>query len=84
MKIDRSFIAKSGSAEETQPLLEAIIGITSALKLPVTAEGVETLEQFERVRKLGFQYVQGYLFGKPATETAFLRGLQEQRRAESF
>jgi len=84
VKIDRSFIAKSGNAEEMQPLLEAIIGITSALKLPVTAEGVETWEQFECVRKLGCQYVQGYLFGKPATETAFSRGLREQRRAESF
>ena len=76
VKIDRSFIAKSTDAEETQPLLEAIIGITSALKLPVTAEGVETQEQFERVRKLGCQYAQGYLFGRPGTEAAFLQRLQ--------
>ena len=77
VKIDRSFIAKSTHAEETQPLLEAIIGITSALKLPVTAEGVETPEQFARVRKLGCHYAQGYLFGKPGTEAEFLQRLQE-------
>jgi diguanylate cyclase (GGDEF)-like protein/PAS domain S-box-containing protein len=73
VKIDRSFIAKSNHAEETHPLLEAIIGITSALKLPVTAEGVETQEQFERVRKLGCQYAQGYLFGKPGGQAELLR-----------
>ena len=77
VKIDRSFIAKSNHAEETQPLLEAIIGITSALKLPVTAEGVETQEQFARVRKLGCHYAQGYLFGVPGTEAEFLQRLQE-------
>ncbi|HTJ89325.1 MAG TPA: EAL domain-containing protein [Acidocella sp.] len=75
VKIDRSFIAKSTNSE-TQPLLEAIIGITSALKLPVTAEGVETPEQLEHVRKLGCHYVQGYLFGKPGTETEFSQRLQ--------
>jgi diguanylate cyclase (GGDEF)-like protein/PAS domain S-box-containing protein len=77
VKIDRSFVAKSTNAGETHPLLEAIIGITSALKLPVTAEGVETQEQSERIRKLGCQYAQGYLFGKPGTETAFLQRLQD-------
>ena len=79
VKIDRSFIAKSNNAEETHPILEAIIGITSALKLPVTAEGVETQGQFERVRKLGCQYAQGYLFGKPAGEAELLQRLQESK-----
>ena len=77
VKIDRSFIAKSTHAEETQPLLEAIIGITSALKLLVTAEGVETPEQFARVRKMGCHYAQGYLFGRPGTEAEFLQRLHE-------
>src|ERR1700735_4361927 len=80
VKIDRSFIAKSG-AEETQPLLKAIIGITSALKLPVTAEGVETQEQFERVQKLGCEYAQGYLFGQPVAEAEFLEGLRDPYHA---
>ena len=78
VKIDRSFIAKSTDAEETQPLLEAIIGITTALKLPVTAEGVETEEQFERIRKLGCQYAQGYLFGQSVSEAAFLERIVKE------
>jgi diguanylate cyclase (GGDEF)-like protein/PAS domain S-box-containing protein len=81
VKIDRSFIAKSNHAEETHPLLEAIIGITSALKLPVTAEGVETREQFERVRNLGCQYAQGYLFGKPGGQAELLRRLRAPKVA---
>jgi len=79
VKIDRSFIAKSNNAEETHPILEAIIGITSALKLPVTAEGVETQGQFERVRKLGCEYAQGYLFGKPGGQAELLQRLQAPR-----
>ena len=33
----------------------------------VTAEGVETTEDFERMRELGCDTIQGYLFGKPLT-----------------
>ena len=76
VKIDKSFIHKSTNSVGTLPILEAIIGITKALKLQVTAEGVETPEQLEHVRRLGCQYAQGYLFGKPGTEAAFLQRLQ--------
>jgi diguanylate cyclase (GGDEF)-like protein/PAS domain S-box-containing protein len=76
VKIDKSFIHKSTNSLGTLPILEAIIGITKALKLQVTAEGVETPEQLEHVRRLGCQYAQGYLFGKPGTEAAFLQRLQ--------
>jgi EAL domain-containing protein (putative c-di-GMP-specific phosphodiesterase class I) len=33
--------------------------------MTVTAEGVETAEDFERMRDLGCDVIQGYLFGKP-------------------
>jgi EAL domain-containing protein (putative c-di-GMP-specific phosphodiesterase class I) len=33
--------------------------------MSVTAEGVETAEDFERMRELGCDTIQGYLFGKP-------------------
>lgn len=75
VKIDKSFILKSTICAETQPILEAIIGITSALKLPVTAEGVETQEQLNHVKRLGCQFAQGYLFGRPGPEAALFSHL---------
>jgi EAL domain-containing protein (putative c-di-GMP-specific phosphodiesterase class I) len=47
-------------------LLEAIIGVTKSLKLHVTAEGVETMRQLERLRELGCDTIQGYLYAEPA------------------
>jgi diguanylate cyclase (GGDEF)-like protein len=47
-------------------LLEAIIGVTKSLKLHVTAEGVETPRQLERLRQLGCDTIQGYLYARPA------------------
>lgn len=76
VKIDKSFIRKSTNSLGTLPILEAIMGITRALKLQVTAEGVETPEQLEHVRRLGCQFAQGYLFGKPGTEAELLQHLQ--------
>ena len=33
--------------------------------MSVTAEGVETCEEFERLKALGVNFAQGYLFGRP-------------------
>ena len=39
--------------------------LASNFRLHVTAEGVETVEDFERMRDLGVNTMQGYLFGRP-------------------
>ena len=40
--------------------------LARGLDIVVTAEGVETREQFEKLRSLGVNFVQGYLLGRPA------------------
>jgi EAL domain-containing protein (putative c-di-GMP-specific phosphodiesterase class I) len=55
-------------------LVGAIIAMAHALKLRVTAEGVETEEQAERLRELGCDEVQGFWFARPLSFTA-LRNL---------
>ena len=52
--------------------------------MTVTAEGVETAEDFERMRDLGVDIIQGYLFGKPLTyerANAMVVGLGSKRIA---
>jgi len=54
----------------------AIAGLGRALDIETTAEGVETMEQFELLRSAGCQLAQGDLFSHPApaSELAFERG----------
>ncbi|HHH4892313.1 TPA: EAL domain-containing protein, partial [Escherichia coli] len=46
-------------------LLEAITSIGQSLNLTVVAEGVETKEQFEMLRKIHCRVIQGYFFSRP-------------------
>ena len=65
IKIDRSFIELAGSNARADAIFQTIIGLGSALQVPVLAEGVETQEQLEFASKAGCEEVQGFLFGKP-------------------
>nr|WP_281381189.1 EAL domain-containing protein [Methylobacterium brachythecii] len=64
IKIDRSFIRDIGN-EETAAIVRAIVGLGERTGATITAEGVETEEQFESVCREGCTQVQGYLFSKP-------------------
>lgn len=50
---------------ESRRTLRYIIGLAHWLNLSVVAEGVETKEQLEHLRNLGFDYIQGYYLAKP-------------------
>lgn len=66
IKIDRSFIRDIPTDEDDIAITTAIINMAHSLGIEVIAEGVETVEQFELLRKLGCDNIQGYLFMKPA------------------
>jgi diguanylate cyclase (GGDEF)-like protein len=65
IKIDRSFIGGIGEKEECAAIVKAIATLGAALGMTITAEGVETIEQFLLVRDHGCTEVQGYFFGRP-------------------
>jgi EAL domain-containing protein (putative c-di-GMP-specific phosphodiesterase class I) len=65
LKIDRSFIDGLGRSREDTAIITATLAFASALGLSVTAEGVETVDQFERLRALGCPQGQGFLFSRP-------------------
>lgn len=69
LKIDRSFTQDlEGVDPGRATLVNAILGIASAMYLKVTAEGIETAEVAAYLRAHGAHYGQGYLYGKPSTE----------------
>jgi diguanylate cyclase (GGDEF)-like protein len=65
IKIDRAFVRDLEHSAEDRAIVAAITALSESLQLSIVAEGVETEEQFELLRKQGCDYAQGYLFSKP-------------------
>lgn len=72
IKIDRSFVVSSGTSKG-DALLEAIIKLARSNNIDVTAEGVESQEQFEFLRRLGCHEAQGYYLSSPLSVAELLR-----------
>ncbi|MEV4344258.1 EAL domain-containing protein [Actinoplanes sp. NPDC049596] len=75
VKLDRSFT--QAVPGERAPVAAAVMQVAGALGLDVVAEGVETTEQAERLRDLGYQAAQGFLFARPMPAEDFGRRLGE-------
>ncbi|WP_159786709.1 bifunctional diguanylate cyclase/phosphodiesterase [Sodalinema gerasimenkoae] len=65
LKIDKSFVGRMVQSPQNRRVVETILSLTKHLELFSVAEGIETIEQFESLKKLGCHYAQGYLFGRP-------------------
>ncbi len=65
LKIDRYFVKDLGTAAVNEALVASILALCDGLHLDAVAEGVENVQQLERLRRLGCRIVQGYLVSKP-------------------
>jgi len=65
VKIDQSFVQGLGSDQEDERIVAAVVDLAPNLCLRSIGEGVETIAQQERLRDLGCDQAQGYLFGRP-------------------
>ncbi|MEX0729761.1 MAG: EAL domain-containing protein [Aquisalimonadaceae bacterium] len=73
LKIDRSFVSAIGTDGRQRAITESLIRMSDALGLFVIAEGVETSAQETRLRRLGCDAAQGFLYS-PAVPAADVRG----------
>src|SRR5262249_50951602 len=67
IKIDHSFVKDYGLRNDADAIVRAIVGLGKSLRIPVTAEGVETDEQLELVRAEGCDEAQGHLISRPVS-----------------
>ncbi|MEO6396711.1 MAG: GGDEF and EAL domain-containing protein, partial [Devosia sp.] len=70
IKIPAAFVRMaddSGMNHTQSPIIRAIVSLATELDLTVIAEGVETLEEIERLQQLNCHYAQGYAFGAAMT-----------------
>ena len=70
VKIDRAFISGLPANSRSKAIVEAVVGLSRALDIEVTAEGVETPEQVATLRALGCHKAQGFWIGRPIEEHA--------------
>ncbi|MEH6471990.1 MAG: EAL domain-containing protein [Halopseudomonas sp.] len=79
LKIDRSFVDQICHSEDAKSIAEMVIELGKSLHLNVIAEGVEDLQQAERLSQLGCHEAQGFVYAKPMEATALVKWLLNQQ-----
>jgi diguanylate cyclase (GGDEF)-like protein/PAS domain S-box-containing protein len=65
LKIDRSFVSRLDGDGQSEQIVRTILVLAKSLNLRAVAEGVETVEQADRLRAMGCEFAQGFRFSKP-------------------
>ncbi|MFU7528741.1 putative bifunctional diguanylate cyclase/phosphodiesterase [Qipengyuania sp. ASV99] len=81
LKLDRSLVVDAGQDDGSRAMMLSSIAVARALKMGVTAEGVETIEQADMVRLAGCDQIQGWLYYK-AMPAADIDELIERQNAD--
>ena len=79
IKIDRSFVSSLCTNPDSAMIINAITSIGDGMGLPITAEGIESPEVVDALKKYGAFKGQGYLYGRPADAATVLTWLEEDR-----
>jgi EAL domain-containing protein (putative c-di-GMP-specific phosphodiesterase class I) len=78
LKVDRQFVTGCANDRLKQTVCRRIIELAKGYGARVVAEGVETRADFVAANEMGFDLVQGYLFGKPMALKKFARSALSQ------
>ena len=76
LKIDKSFVMHLSASSEDAVIVKSTIDLAHTLGLKVVAEGVETVDGWHVLRRLGCDTAQGYLISKPLAPVEFERWLR--------
>ena len=71
LKLDIQFIRNAFKEQQDTRLLEAMIGLAKSFDVPTIAEGVETAEQYSKLKSMGCDIIQGYYFSRPLPADEF-------------
>ena len=79
LKIDRSFINGMLENRDKRAIVRTVLSLARALGMETTAEGIETVETSDALKKLGCSVGQGYYYARPLTAEAAYAFLAESR-----
>jgi diguanylate cyclase (GGDEF)-like protein/PAS domain S-box-containing protein len=82
LKIDRSFVSDIATDADDAAIVVSIIALAHNLQLRVIAEGVESEEQLEFLRRHGCDEMQGYFFSRPVAPPEFEQLLHEGKQLD--
>jgi len=71
IKLDMLFLSEENN-NRGGTILSAVVRMAKWLRVPVIAEGVETLKQADFLRSIGCNYIQGYLYSRPLPEEQYV------------
>ena len=81
IKIPAAFVQMgddSGMSHTQVPIIRSVVALATELDLTVIAEGVETVEEIERLQELNVHFAQGFAFGAAMTGQEFGKRLSQQ------
>jgi EAL domain-containing protein (putative c-di-GMP-specific phosphodiesterase class I) len=81
IKVDGSFVRSMAESPDSRKIVAAVIGLGQSLGCPVVAEGVETEMQADTLARLGCEFAQGWLFGRPVPAEEVAAVLQARGQA---
>jgi diguanylate cyclase (GGDEF)-like protein len=84
LKVDRSFVQGMSREHDTSPLIWTIVGLSQWLGLVTVVEGIEEQWQADRLRLLGCDAGQGFLFSKPVGAVGALGLIRRQEEGETL
>jgi EAL domain-containing protein (putative c-di-GMP-specific phosphodiesterase class I) len=68
VKLDMALTRNLGKRPRAAAIVDALVKLCVTLDIDIIAEGIETIEEYQVLRKIGVRFMQGYLFAKPAFE----------------
>lgn len=71
IKIDGSFFLQSDLDDKNKAIISSIIHLSKSLNFKIVAEGIETQEQAEYIRRENVDYAQGFLYYRPMPTDCF-------------
>lgn len=77
VKFDREMSQAFFRDEKAKYVLNAAMQMIHGMKLKIVSEGIETEDQYLAMEELAIDYIQGYYFSKPLSETEFLTFIQK-------
>ena len=84
VKIDKEMTWAYFNNKTAKIVLENEIKTMQSLGIPMVIEGIEKVEQSEEMERLGVEYIQGYYYGKPLSETECLRYIRNFNSTSYF
>lgn len=78
LKLDMQFVRNMHKNDKTKKMVQIVADIGKFMNVPLVAEGVETEEQLNELKNLGYQIIQGYYFSKPVNAEEFEKFLKEE------